>query len=182
MWKLDSLKPSTLIFQHPPRPPWVRSRFPQRMFYFFLHPIICLSSATLVVFSFLSALPHAVPGFCVFILHVKCEVSSSQLYNGIILLNNSLMLPVRKLLTAFELREKTTEKLHKTKCTYMNLKWQNFYSFIHHLNFYLNKTSHRNHSPILTDTSTFTFVVPGLKFLIKSFVFVDLFISHVIDV
>lgn len=31
------------------------------------------------------------------------------------------MLPVRKLLTAFELKEKTMEKLHKTKCTYINL-------------------------------------------------------------
>lgn len=65
---------------------------------------------------------HTLSPACVLsILRVKCEASSSQLYNGIVLLNNSLMLPVRKLLTAFELKEDIMEKLQKTKCTYMNL-------------------------------------------------------------
>lgn len=86
-----------------------------------LTPIICLSSTSLADSTFLSAPPHTVPGFCVLIPRVKSEASSFRLHNGIILLNNSLMLPVRKLLTAFVLKEETAEKLHKTKCTYMNL-------------------------------------------------------------
>lgn len=110
MWKLDSLKPSTLIFHQLWGPPGCQLAFLKECCSIFSSPslFVCPPPLSLIFPQHYERHPP--------LLHFP-----SVLRGAIILLNNLLMLPVSQPLTAFVVWEGPVKYLQKTKCTYMNL-------------------------------------------------------------